>query len=103
MGLGVFTTEGESVGGARIQTAAYRRWYPSLSSMLVQVPSQVGTGLRTPTVSRLRTHQRADQVSSERWETAPTTLTHFVMSSEISGSDFREWNVRDHAKVMDTI
>ena len=52
---------------------------------VVQVPSQAGTGPRIPTVNRLRTRQRADQVSSESWEMAPTTLIHFVMSFETSG------------------
>jgi hypothetical protein len=87
MGSGTFTTESECVDGARIQTAAYGRWDPSLSLMFV-VPSQAGTELRRPTESRLRTRQRADRVSLESLETAPTTLNHFIMSSETT--DFTE-------------
>jgi hypothetical protein len=77
MGSEVFTsTESESVDGAGIQTAAYRRWDP-----VVQAPSQAGTGPRRLIGSRLRTRQRANQVSSVSWETAPTAfLNHFVMT-----------------------
>ena len=46
---------------------------PSLSLMFV-VPSQAGMELRRPTESRLRTRQRADRVSLESLETAPTAF-----------------------------
>ena len=73
MGSGTFTTESECVDDARIQTAAYGREDPSLSLMFV-VPSQAGMELRRPTESRLQTRQRADRVSLESLETAPTTF-----------------------------